>query len=87
MIIYLQYHNCYVFRSYPVYIARIQLASIDYQKHKDRPYKRNAAGAIVWVTQTTNVDSRVIVLALKVWVYYCSISSYIDTFSSVNTIG
>ena len=58
MIIYLQYHNCYVFRSYPVYIARIQLASIDYQKHKDRPYKRNAAGAIVWVTQirTENMD-------------------------------
>ena len=34
---------------YPTYVARIQLAAIDYQKHKDRSYKRDAAGEIMWV--------------------------------------
>ena len=33
--------------SYPVYVARTQLAAIDYQKHKDRPYLLNAAGEMM----------------------------------------
>ena len=32
---------------YPTYVARIQLAAIDYQKHKDGSYKRDAAGEIM----------------------------------------
>ncbi|KAK2186891.1 hypothetical protein NP493_185g04021 [Ridgeia piscesae] len=34
--------------SYPVYVARTQLAAIDFQKHKDRPYHLNAAGEMMY---------------------------------------
>ena len=38
---------CYGLHRYPAYVARIQLAAIDYEKHKDRPYKRDAAGEMM----------------------------------------
>ncbi|KAK2190778.1 hypothetical protein NP493_69g05018 [Ridgeia piscesae] len=43
--------------SYPVNVAWTQLAAVDYQKHKDRPYLLNAAGEMT-MADTESVSGR-----------------------------